>query len=155
SNGVQCYWQRFVEVSYPRQIAAIKCAYTVLNELAAKHRGVGALQRPSVILDATGVGLPVYETLLNEGVPVLPYTFTNPSKLELLGKLAAAFDNGQIRLMDHEEQERELVAFEQSRTAAGNYQMGAPSGMHDDCVISLALAWYGVSGGGYYSRGVY
>ncbi|MBK8172774.1 MAG: hypothetical protein IPK60_20890 [Sandaracinaceae bacterium] len=34
----------------------------------------------------------------------------------------------------------ELEAFEYSVTDSGNTRMSAPGGMHDDCVIALALA---------------
>jgi hypothetical protein len=37
----------------------------------------------------------------------------------------------------------ELEAFEFSVTEAGNVRTGSPSGMHDDCVIALALAAWG------------
>jgi len=39
----------------------------------------------------------------------------------------------------------ELQAYEGKRTAAG-FSYSAPSGMHDDTVMALAFAWYGVAG---------
>jgi hypothetical protein len=38
----------------------------------------------------------------------------------------------------------ELEAFEYSVSDSGNVRSGSPSGMHDDCVISLALAAWSV-----------
>jgi len=36
----------------------------------------------------------------------------------------------------------ELRAFTMERLPSGNFRYAAPSGMHDDCVMALALAWY-------------
>jgi hypothetical protein len=151
SNGVQHYWERFVECSYPRQFEAIKHAMTVLTELAnadvdlPRNSYPLKLQEPSLVLDVTGVGDPIYDALLNDSIPVFPYTFTNLSKRRLIDSLAAAFDNSRIRLMDIEVQEQELLAFEVQRTATGLERLGAPPGMHDDAVIALALAYHGAS----------
>jgi hypothetical protein len=35
----------------------------------------------------------------------------------------------------------ELMAYEVSRLPSGMVRYAAPSGLHDDCVMSLALAW--------------
>ena len=64
-------------------------------------------------------------------------------------------EQGKLRLMDILDQENELLAFEYELTAARNVRMSAPEGMHDDCVIGLALAAWGVSGAGVYSRGAF
>ena len=40
----------------------------------------------------------------------------------------------------------ELSAYEAKKTASG-YKYGAPSGMHDDTVMALAIAWQGLSSG--------
>ena len=42
----------------------------------------------------------------------------------------------------------ELKRYEYSMTAYGNVQYSAPSGYHDDCVMALALAVYGMEHGG-------
>ena len=106
SNGVQVYWERFVECSFPRQICAIKHAMTVLAELANKYRLPESepvkLQEPSLVLDVTGMGDPIFDALVNDCVPVFPYTFTNLSKRRLIDSLAAAFDNGKRILMNIE-----------------------------------------------------
>jgi hypothetical protein len=39
----------------------------------------------------------------------------------------------------------ELEAYEAERLPSGLLRYGAPEGMHDDCVMSLALAWQGVA----------
>jgi Terminase large subunit, T4likevirus-type, N-terminal len=159
SNGVQHYWQRFVDCTFPRQIEAIKAAWTVLEDLANKNLPPGSqpvkLQGPSLVLDVTGMGDPIYEALLEAGIDVFPFTFTHLSKRTVIDKLAAALDNGKLRLMDMEIQENELLSFEVQRTSTGFERMSAPPGQHDDAVIALALAYHGVSGGGWYSAAAY
>jgi hypothetical protein len=39
----------------------------------------------------------------------------------------------------------ELLAFEAERLPSGLLRYGAPQGYHDDCVMSLALAWQAVA----------
>jgi hypothetical protein len=46
--------------------------------------------------------------------------------------------------MDIPIQTAELMAYAYEVTAARNIRMNAPSGKHDDCVIALALAAWGM-----------
>jgi len=41
----------------------------------------------------------------------------------------------------------ELQSYEMERLPSGLMSYGAPDGLHDDCVMSLALAWHGVNHG--------
>ncbi len=105
-----------------------------------------ALERygnPPVLVDSTGAGAPVYEALLGIGLNAFPYPFTNASKKSLIDNLALAFERKElsiptIRRMP--EMVDEVESFEYSITDGGTVRMNAPSGQHDDCVISLALA---------------
>jgi hypothetical protein len=128
SKGVQVYHERFNQISWERQIAAIKAAI-------AKYPG-------EAFLDSTGVGDPIFEQLQKAGVKVSPYQFTNASKNALIDNLAIGLEGGKLRLMDVPVQEAELTAFEYQLTQARNVRMSAPEGIHDDCVISLALAYW-------------
>lgn len=97
----------------------------------------------NVLVDSTGAGEPVYESLLEAGCYVHPYTFTQRSKSALIDNLAMHFEQGIITLPETDqwpEGIEELEAFEYSVTDSGNVKSGAPYGMHDDCVIALALA---------------
>jgi hypothetical protein len=49
----------------------------------------------------------------------------------------------------------QLEAFEYSVTENGNVRTGAPSGIHDDCVIALALALWRRRPGGWQAPEVY
>jgi hypothetical protein len=42
----------------------------------------------------------------------------------------------------------ELQAYEMERLPGGSFRYSAPDGMHDDCVMSLALAWQGAQDSG-------
>ena len=127
ATGKQVYFERFNQISWGRQIEAITA---VLN----RYPGVG-------VVDSTGVGDPIFEALRQRRLNVQAFQFTNASKLELIDGLALALERGLLRLMDISEQENELVAFEYQMTPGSRtIRMSAPEGMHDDCVIALALA---------------
>ncbi len=135
------FHDRFNQISWERQIGSIVAADRTL--------------RPTWYVDTTGIGDPIYERLLNAGLYCLPYGMTNPSKVRLIDNLAMMMEQGRIRLQDIPEQEAELIAFQYELTPARNVRMGAPEGMHDDCVIALALSAWGMSGAGTYSAGAF
>jgi hypothetical protein len=137
-DGRQVYHERFNQISWERQIASIKA--------------VADRYRATIYLDSTGVGDPIWERL--RGVAsVNPYQFTNSSKEKLIDHLAMQVEQGRLRLMDVPDQTNELLAYQYELTPSRNVRMNAPEGMHDDCVISLALAAWGATGAGYYSAG--
>jgi hypothetical protein len=85
--------------------------------------------------------------LRKAGCRVDPYTFTQKSKDALINNLAMMLENKKIILPTQKswpEGIDELEAFEYSVTDRGGVRTGAPSGMHDDCVISLALAAWNI-----------
>ncbi len=106
----------------------------------------GALLRYSnadVLVDSTGKGEPIYEALCGENLRATPYAFTLKSKTALIENLSLMLEQRQLRLPRPElwpDGIDELEAFEYSVTDSGNTRMSAPGGMHDDCVIALALA---------------
>jgi len=92
-------------------------------------------------VDATGVGDPVVERLIEAGVDATPFLFTMKGKQDLMVRLSASiqmkevtFPKGQITA--------ELDAFQYHFTSTGT-KYAAPEGQHDDCVMALALAVYG------------
>ncbi len=95
-------------------------------------------------LDSTGVGDAVYDGLRQKGVRVQPYLFTNQSKSRLLLQLATAIEQETIYYPDIPELIEELKRFQYEILPSGAVRLGAPSGVHDDCVISLALAYHGL-----------
>jgi hypothetical protein len=96
-----------------------------------------------VLVDSTGAGEPIFEALRHAGCYVRPYQFTARSKSALIDALALLFEQRQIVIPKKEiwpEGIEELEAFEYSITDAGSVRTSAPYGVHDDCVIALALA---------------
>jgi hypothetical protein len=93
----------------------------------------------SVLVDSTGVGDPVLEELQAGGrINYRGYKFTAPSKQQLMEGLAVAIQQQQITYPDGVIV-NELEAFEYVYTRTGT-RYSAPEGMHDDCVMALALA---------------
>jgi hypothetical protein len=126
--GRQVYFERFNKISWERQIAAVTSAANAYNA--------------TIFIDSTGVGDPIFERLRQAQLKITGYQFTNASKEALIDNLAMKIERGDARFMDIAEQTNELLAFTYEMTPSRNVRMNAPEGMHDDCVISLALAYW-------------
>jgi hypothetical protein len=131
-TGRQVYHERFNQISWERQCEAIARVSVAYNKAA-------------MYLDSTGVGDPIYERLRKAGLNVRPYGFTNASKEALIDNLAMKIEGGKVRLMDVPTQTNELQAYQYELTPSRNVRMNAPEGMHDDCVVGLALAAWGLA----------
>ena len=121
---------RFHRIDWALQINRIKAATDRFNRSLAH-------------VDSTGPGEPVFEALRRAGVPCREYPFTQRSKAALIDNLSILFEKKKLVLPRQElwpEGIDELEAFEYSVSEQGNVRTGAPGGMHDDCVIALALA---------------
>jgi hypothetical protein len=103
-------------------------------------------QPRQIIAEQNSIGQPVIEQLTRDGLRIQPFTTTNASKAQAIEVLALAFERRDIRILNDPVLVSELVAFQAERLPSGLVRYGAPSGGHDDTVISLALAWTGVSG---------
>lgn len=128
-TGRQVYHERFNQISWERQTERIRVVSALYNRCQA-------------VLDSTGIGDPVFESCRKAGVNVVPFQFTNASKENLIDALAMKIEAGALSLMDVPAQTNELLAYQYELTPSRNVRMNAPSGMHDDCVIGLALANY-------------
>jgi hypothetical protein len=109
--------------------------------------GIHRYNRAPLLVDSTGAGEPIFETLVNAGCYGEPYPFTQASKTALVNSLAMALEQKLIVLPRPElwpEGIDELEAFEYSVSESGNVRTGAPFGYHDDCVMALALALWQV-----------
>lgn len=103
--------------------------------------------RPDAIYaEQNAMGEPIIEQLQRRNLPVHPFQTTNASKAAIIDGLALAFERGELRILDDPVLIGELQAYQAERLpVSGLMRYGAPEGMHDDCVIGLALAWYGAS----------
>ncbi len=126
------YYERFTGVDWPLQRQKIRAAWVKLG-------------RPVVILDASGVGSPVSEELSREGLPHIPFVFTEKSKTPLIERLIIAFDQGDLALPNEPDLLSELRQFTRKQMPSGYIRYCAPEGAdkHDDTVMALALALYG------------
>ena len=98
----------------------------------------------SAVVDSTGVGDPIVERLQRELQNVQGYNFSSSSKQHLMEGLAMAIQTGEVRYPQGViVSELDAFAYEYTRTGV---RYSAPDGMHDDCVMALALAVYGRTG---------
>ena len=94
--------------------------------------------------EENSIGGPNIEALQAEGFPVIAFTTTAQSKGPLIESLALAFERREIGLYNDPVLVGELQAYTMERLPSGRFRYEAPSGMHDDCVIALALAHHGM-----------
>lgn len=103
--------------------------------------------KPKVTLsEENNIGTVVNELLKKEYKGNLKtITLHNTLKKEIIENLVVAFEQGTIGLDDDDVMIRELQAFSctyNPQTQTVKYS--APNGIHDDCVLSLAYAFYAV-----------
>ena len=125
---------RFNQIDYTVQTQRLKT-------LAAKWKP------HAIVAERNSIGEPLIEQLIRDGLPVQPFTTTNSSKQAIIDGLALAFERREIAILPDETLIAELQAYAMERLPSGLLRYGAPEGFHDDCVMSLALAWYGASFG--------
>ena len=145
SDGAQVYHDRFNEMDWNVQKERIKYVCKKYNNAQAW-------------LDSTGVGDPIFEDLRRVGLDVQGYKFTNESKKQLIQSLMISLEQEKVRIFRKDVapvQYDEMVIFEYEMTPSGLIRYQAPEGYHDDCVIALALANWGVQQGGAHYSGFY
>lgn len=108
----------------------------------------------TVLAEDNGPGAAPCDMAQEAGIPLERFTTTPRTKPEIIGNLMAAFDHEDIALSlaDSWLQEvlvTELQSYTMVRQPAGGFKFGAPSGMHDDCVMALAIAWEARKRGGF------
>lgn len=101
--------------------------------------------RAQVVAESNSMGQPNIEALQQMNVPVMAFTTTNASKAGIIQALELAFERGDIRLLNDETQITELTAYQSEKLPSGLVRYGSPEGLHDDTVMALALAWWGIT----------
>lgn len=91
------------------------------------------------LMDATGVGKPVWERCAATAPHIHPYTFTSKTKQQAMGALALAVQGHEVGFPEGKIAD-EMREFEYVSKPTG-VTYSAPVGFHDDCVTALALAW--------------
>lgn len=97
--------------------------------------------------EANSMGQPLIDLLQSKGVSVEGFVTTNASKANIIEQLSLAFEQEQLKIFNDPDLISELQAYEVKRTPSGLVTYSAPGGMHDDCVMALAIAWNGISPG--------
>jgi len=126
------YQERFNRIDWSYQRARVKAVHD-------------RWQVSQWVAEQNSIGSPNIEALVDEDVPILPFTTTLATKARIIEGLTLAIENKAILLAPDQVVIDELDAYEMERLPGGAIRYGAPPGGHDDTVISTALAWYGAS----------
>lgn len=100
---------------------------------------------PNCVVDATGVGDVIVESMIQSGLNIEPIVFNNTIKTNLINNLILLFEKKAIQVIKNEALIDELKNFEFSIKSSGLFDFKAARG-HDDMVISLALLFWGLRG---------
>lgn len=120
-NGSVCYFERF-------QKDWRQTVQSIIN-----------LPNKPIAIDSTGVGDPIGEDVARVKEVEL-FRFSQTSKQQLMEGLALGIQQRKITFPEGHITD-ELNNFEYVFTRSG-VKYSAPSGLHDDCVCALALAWH-------------
>jgi len=98
--------------------------------------------------DSTGIGDPIIEDLKSRGLNIggeegKGFKFTETSRQNLLNNLAILLEQDKIKIPDDPGLLTELESF-QYVLENGKIKVRVPEGLHDDRVMSLALAVWGI-----------
>jgi hypothetical protein len=128
------WYDRFNQLDYEFQKTRIKLAWEKWG-------------KPHCVVDSTGIGDAIVDSLHRDKLPCEGFIFTNQSKKEIVQQLMVDFERGNFYLPPVQVFQEELGAFTYELTAARNIRYTAPAGFHDDCVMSLAMLNYALNKG--------
>lgn len=99
-----------------------------------------------LLVDATGVGMPFYDLLVEESTrpyAIMPFVFSQKSKAdELYPNLNFLFSSRKIVIPNYQPLLEELYSLQRSITKTGNILIHHPPRGHDDYCDALSLAAY-------------
>ena len=100
----------------------------------------------TVIADAAGPGDPVVEDLINMGVHVVPMNFNSANvKRNVVEQLILDIEAGHLAIpASNDRLLYELAMYRRTLSPGGAIKYHAPDDDHDDCVIALACANWGL-----------
>jgi len=101
--------------------------------------------RARLVMDATGIGDPVFDDLCRVLPQVEGFKITGNSKRELVQGLMVAVEQRRVSWpVSWDVMTAEMKRYEYEIGPTGQVSYSAPSGYHDDCVMALALAVWGM-----------
>ena len=128
-----CYFERFQDVTWPRQRRRI---IKVCNDLYAQ--GVTGI---TLMVDGTGLGDPMVDELEELGYDVIGLNFTT-FKDKMVRLLAKDMEDGKAFIVaDYVD---EFESYQITQTPKGRVTYGAPAGGHDDVVSAKMLQHWGI-----------
>jgi hypothetical protein len=99
---------------------------------------------PQCYTDVTGLGQPIVQRLRNEGIFATPVSINATSKSEIINNLSFIIEAGVLKLIRTKEAVDEFTKYSYSLTNTGFVKYSAPKGYHDDIVMAVALAAWGI-----------
>jgi len=137
----------FTALSAAGQVLAIDrfrgIEYTLQRgRLAAFWQRLGG--RAYILGEENNMGGVLIEQLQRDGLPVVGFLTTHASKAGVVDSLCLAFERGTIKIPNDPVLIGELQSFEARPLPSGLMRYCAPEGLHDDYVLSLAIAWAGL-----------
>ena len=128
-NGYMVAMDRFTNVDVT----------TLVNRVV---KFLSQFEMKKIYIEANNQGLPVFNLLQQHLFnKIEPFNTTAVSKPLIINNLIAAFSTKEIKIIDNDVLKNELESFEEKYSSTGKVQFSAPSGMNDDCPMSLAIAW--------------
>ena len=133
STNSLVYVDRFNQIDYTFQLKRL------LNAVE--------LFRPSAVYaESNSMGEALIDQLrVAHGLPVIGMQTTNRTKDAWIQALSIAFEREEIKILNDPVLIAELQAFEAQRLPSGLMKYSAPEGLHDDMVMSLAMAYAGAN----------
>jgi hypothetical protein len=122
-----------------------------ISQLMARRTLAG---RTGLVVDASGIGMPIVKEMRRCGLNPVPITFTpggrtrrnNVPKRDLVSGLLLLFQQSRIRIPSNVKLRAELIEefnnFILKYTQNGNPTFSAAAGAHDDLIMALSLACY-------------
>jgi hypothetical protein len=128
----QVYLDRFNRVEYPVLEDRLHAVYKRFN-------------LDAMTIEDNSIGQGVIDHLRQRDMTIIPFHTSHTTKQAIIQGLAAAFEHGEIEIINDPVQIAELQAYEGKRMEAGGFKYGAPEGLHDDTVMAMAIAWQGIA----------
>jgi phage FluMu gp28-like protein len=160
-----CEWAKWTNGEKPRQTVAYGCdlarstdftvlfGFDTMGRWTEVHRWQGSwtttkarlleivgLELP-VTMDATGVGSPIVEDLQLAGMNCSAFVFSYRSRASIIESLITGIHGKRLTLPDNFVRKELESLSVQTNLETSMTRYSVPSGMHDDGIMALCLAW--------------
>jgi hypothetical protein len=124
-----------------KQIEFNKIDWNEQKEIIVKE--VKYWNKARTFVDSTGVGDPIVDDLIRQGLNIEPFHFTETSREQLLNNLKILFEQDKIKIPNDKQLIEQLQSM-QYELVGQKVKMRVPEGLHDDRIMSLGLAVWGL-----------